>query len=680
MKLNEISHAVEANVQSTEMRILQSSKMFEMLAALYSDQAKAIWRELIANAHDASPTRMKISLPSAALPAVMIRDFGPGMSHEFMMGGYTWVGHSTKADTNDQIGGFGLGRLAPIAYEHAKTYTVTSIHEGVKRVYVVYRNEKGVPAVALTHEEPTNEESGCEIMVPVAHQDYRLFSDRLQEVLKWFPPDCYEVFGTKIEPVKVNIRHSTYLEVADLKQNWILMGPIAYQVDWGKIGKSLPTSIVPIFNVGDLDLPPSRETVAYGPNTVAALGRRYNDIAADLPGRAVKEAEAMTPAQRLGLVESLSSSQGMRVLFADYHQQMGHRQVDDDAGKAFLGANGSYVGFEKTWGVYLRREHEVFEIKGNMKIFDRPSYRAMSNGRRVEKTGRDISTFPIRNPMAFQNYHFFYFDVTDKHPRIADRLQESGVVPSQGFVVVYDEDTWDVIKANFDSKFLHKLSEFTPPIKVRGVTRMRHYVKQPGVRSFDNVDSSLPTDGIFVYFDGTNPDYSHASAECQSHDWLFDEWVYGLHKTARSKVDLDDFISADQFLINKGKDLLSQPDFITGLKARKTLNALRDHPLARFIEPRITAGMTDIMPKICAKYLELVELNNKYSDKDYKGLYNVPGLSVPEIKPDPKVIALFDKAAANNKTLMFMMGVWDGSIRKPFTNPDTQSILQQLVK
>lgn len=98
----------------------------------YSDGIEATAREIISNAIDAQTLngdvrRIDISLPSATSDWVFT-DHGPGMTKEVLTGEYLWLGRSTKRESTELIGAFGLGSKTPLAF--ATSYTLRS------RVYI----------------------------------------------------------------------------------------------------------------------------------------------------------------------------------------------------------------------------------------------------------------------------------------------------------------------------------------------------------------------------------------------------------------------------------------------------------------------------------------------------------------------------------------------------------------
>ena len=89
-----------------------------ILTNLYANAPLAVLREYATNARDShvaagSDRPIEVDLPTDLNPSLVIRDFGVGLSEQEIIDVYARYGASTKRDTDDQVGAFGLGwRLA----------------------------------------------------------------------------------------------------------------------------------------------------------------------------------------------------------------------------------------------------------------------------------------------------------------------------------------------------------------------------------------------------------------------------------------------------------------------------------------------------------------------------------------------------------------------------------------
>ena len=122
MKLNTTSSHIEiqGELEQGSFGIKQSPKAFQILSSgLYSNKPMAIVRELSANAADAhvlngnQAVPFEIKLPNRLDSQFYLKDFGPGLSHDQVMRLYTTYFDSTKSESNDFIGGLGLGSKSP---------------------------------------------------------------------------------------------------------------------------------------------------------------------------------------------------------------------------------------------------------------------------------------------------------------------------------------------------------------------------------------------------------------------------------------------------------------------------------------------------------------------------------------------------------------------------------------
>lgn len=157
-----------------------------MIDSLYSDKVSSVIREIVANAIDAhamakiKPNRpVEVSLPTLFSPTFEVRDFGEGMSHEFVMGPYSTLGRSTKTQTNVATGMFGLGAKTPFSI--ADNFEVRIYQDGKERQYRCYFNEHNYPAIILANTLDSTEPTGVRIIVPVTdrstHQKFETAVD-----------------------------------------------------------------------------------------------------------------------------------------------------------------------------------------------------------------------------------------------------------------------------------------------------------------------------------------------------------------------------------------------------------------------------------------------------------------------------------------------------------------------
>jgi hypothetical protein len=170
--------------------IAQTSKMFKILSdSLYSDKVMAAIRELSTNAYDShisagNKNPFKVTLPTAANPTFVVRDYGTGLSQLDMENLYTTYGASNKNDSNDFVGCLGLGSKSPFAY--TKSFTTASYYNGKKYTYIAAIDESGVPTLNLFNTSNTKEPNGLEISFAVKQHDFQEFTDKAKRIFHYF--------------------------------------------------------------------------------------------------------------------------------------------------------------------------------------------------------------------------------------------------------------------------------------------------------------------------------------------------------------------------------------------------------------------------------------------------------------------------------------------------------------
>jgi hypothetical protein len=121
-------------------RIETNAYAFQMLSSgVYSDKISAVLREIGCNAADAHTAAGKrdmpfeVKLPTQLDPQFWIKDCGPGLDEDGVRGLYTTYFSSTKRDSNDFTGAFGLGSKSPFSSPRVKAVvSAPSLHIWMK--------------------------------------------------------------------------------------------------------------------------------------------------------------------------------------------------------------------------------------------------------------------------------------------------------------------------------------------------------------------------------------------------------------------------------------------------------------------------------------------------------------------------------------------------------------------
>lgn len=134
---------------------------------LYKDKMKAAITEPLCNAID-EHRKNGVTRPVDVIltqEEIIIRDYGKGLDDETAFNVFFQYLESTKTDTDEQIGGFGLGAKAPGAY--AQVYSVVSYYNGKKTIFWS-RVDGDVNVVSKVASIDTDAPSGIAVHIPWA--------------------------------------------------------------------------------------------------------------------------------------------------------------------------------------------------------------------------------------------------------------------------------------------------------------------------------------------------------------------------------------------------------------------------------------------------------------------------------------------------------------------------------
>lgn len=171
---------------------LASGLLIQRLTELYENPIVASVRETVSNALDSLVKTSKgrgevggkvwIEKPTKLNPVFTVRDNGVGMSYEDLKNVYAKYGASTKVNNFNQIGAYGLGAKAPLAY--GTEFTVTSVKDGEKTTVMVIREEL-TNYIKIINRSKTDEESGTTVSIPVSSSDVETFSEEAEKYAKY---------------------------------------------------------------------------------------------------------------------------------------------------------------------------------------------------------------------------------------------------------------------------------------------------------------------------------------------------------------------------------------------------------------------------------------------------------------------------------------------------------------
>jgi len=255
--------------QKKEFSIKNSSKAFSILAdKIYSNKIRAVLREISCNAYDShveakNPAPFDVHLPTYLESWFSVRDYGTGISPESMNTFYSEVFTSTRGNSNDFVGSLGIGRLSPFCL--CDSFTLESFYRGTKSVYSVYKDNLGIPQIALLTQNETVEPNGVLVSVTVPSSQTYEFQHEAVKVFKHFD----NIPNINVSSVKDQIKDQIkeYLvdnEEFSISSNYgdlfAVMGNIAYLID-SSLNPDHFSGIIK-FKIGELNFDSGREKLS----------------------------------------------------------------------------------------------------------------------------------------------------------------------------------------------------------------------------------------------------------------------------------------------------------------------------------------------------------------------------------------------------------------------------------
>jgi Histidine kinase-, DNA gyrase B-, and HSP90-like ATPase len=299
MRLENVKRDVSSSgtMEVAKATIKATPKIFDMFANdTYANKPVAIMRELVANGVDAhvaagrADRPVEVHLPTELEPTCRIRDFGTGMSHDFVMGPFmAYTDGSTKDKNDDAIGGFGIGSKSPFAY--VDQFTLRVVHQGVLSVYTMFKDEDGIPAIGLQAQTTTDEPNGVEVSFPVEDEDMLTFREAAQEALQYFQPLPLVPNGTVYSPEYTYVGNSWAMR-PKAGELGVIMGGVRYPCAKNSLTWAVQNDkeIAPLLGYGlDITLPigscgvaMSREQLSYVPKTSESISKALHGILEDV--------------------------------------------------------------------------------------------------------------------------------------------------------------------------------------------------------------------------------------------------------------------------------------------------------------------------------------------------------------------------------------------------------------
>lgn len=319
-KTGDVDEGISAGISLESLPFL-----FELVSKnLYSNPIGSIVREITSNGFDAhieagvdDPVVISRDYHTDEGWTIEFKDVGVGLSPERITKIYMNYFSSTKRETNEQHGGFGIGSKTPLAY--SDIFYMTTVHNGMEYDCIVHKGEakptleslygwdeveepivvpEGVTLAQVLSQLPldkviekedgwylkvkypagieSTERNGTVIRIPVEKNDLDKFKNEIKYQLSYFDNVYFAEWGISNDYdiyVGQNFKFRSDIPQHDTDLH-ICIGKARYPIDFEKVKlpasqKKMPVAL--IFNIGELPITPNREALRYDDTVVKLI-------------------------------------------------------------------------------------------------------------------------------------------------------------------------------------------------------------------------------------------------------------------------------------------------------------------------------------------------------------------------------------------------------------------------
>ena len=245
-----------------------------------------------------------------------IQDFGIGLSPKRMEHIYFNYLDTTKDNTDDEIGGFGIGAKSALAY--TKTFHINTVYNGDEYNYIMTKGETGIPeGQLLNFFENADKPNGTIIKVPIKSSDIHQFISECSKQLRYMENVYFDNPNNIANGVSVlndatiysgkGWRHSDN-EIANEELS-LCLNNIRYTIDWSEIGmKQIIAPISLVFDIGELQPTPSRESIVYTKEAKELIIKRINEFYDHVIDKIKKFRENITTPSQYNIVQGCATT------------------------------------------------------------------------------------------------------------------------------------------------------------------------------------------------------------------------------------------------------------------------------------------------------------------------------------------------------------------------------------
>lgn len=276
LSIGEDNESVKASISDSSLGFILKN-----LSTLYSDPYGSVVRELTSNCYDANVAAGKKEEAAIVgfkyeddLEYVFFQDKGNGMNPEFMRNVYMSYGTSTKRESNDVLGTFGLGSKSPLSL--TSEYFIDSVVDGIEYNYVIYFDKEDFPSFQLLNEKETEQENGT--IVKIILIDYTAktkFVDAFKRQLIYFDNVYFKDTPLDNDFKMYYLENGRMSNTVKYDALHICYDKVYYPIDFTRLGiEPIKLPIGLYFNIGELEVSPTRESIKYNDKEIKLIKRR----------------------------------------------------------------------------------------------------------------------------------------------------------------------------------------------------------------------------------------------------------------------------------------------------------------------------------------------------------------------------------------------------------------------
>lgn len=308
MKLNtELSHDAEylGDIQENRVGIDKSNLDFIttlLTSNLYSKPLESFLRETIANAYDShteagTDEHILLLIQDSGCKdytnytnnyTISIRDYGVGVSPERFEKIYRNIGSSTKRESNDYIGMFGIGRFSCLSC--ADVAGINSYYNGTKYSYIMYKNGGGIN-IDKVSETTGDFKNGLEVSIQISTTTNNDWDNAILHLCMFeklhitYNGENYALKGLVSGFNERKIVHYNAFSICSSlisRENYFKVGNVLYKAPKEYISLKTCKGLIIDLPIGSVDITPNRESLQYTDYTKRTIAKRVEETKNEL--------------------------------------------------------------------------------------------------------------------------------------------------------------------------------------------------------------------------------------------------------------------------------------------------------------------------------------------------------------------------------------------------------------